>query len=298
MSKGNPKLNTFVQSNHRCFALPDQRHLGYAEYGDPAGKPVLLFHGTPGSRFFRYPDDSIAAQLGVRLITIDRPDYGLSDFQPGRQILDWPTDVNFLANALGLDRFAVIGLSGGGPYAMACAYKIPRRLTNLLLVSSLGPLSKPELKATLTGDQRLKFAMAKNSPWLLRLSLEKSTHYLPTEPLQILGQAIEKYPYDADIIKRPGVLNMVTEDTYETFRQGSKGWIEDMRLLASPWGFDPSDLTVPTKLWHGEKDTNVPVATGRYLARTISNCEATYYPGEGHLTILNHWPEIMAAAAS
>lgn len=291
-------MNTLISSNHRCFSLPDQRHLGYAEYGDPTGKPVLLFHGTPGSRFFRYPDDSIAARLGIRLITIDRPGYGLSDFQPGRQILDWPTDVNFLANSLGLDRFAVIGLSGGGPYAMACAYKIPRRLTNLLLVSSFGPLTAPELKDSLNGDQRLRFSLAKNTPWLLRLSLGKSTRYLPTEPLTILGQQIEKYPYDADVIKRPGVLGMVMEDTYEVFRQSSKGWIEDMGLLARPWGFDPATLTVPTILWHGEKDTNVPVATGRYLAQTIPGCEANFYSGEGHLMGLNHWPEILAAAIS
>jgi pimeloyl-ACP methyl ester carboxylesterase len=290
-------LHTLLNSTHQ-FALPDKRYLAYAEYGDPHGKPVFLFHGAPGSRLFRYPDVSIAGRLGLRLITVDRPGYGLSDFQLGRQILDWPTDVTFLANALDLDRFAVIGLSGGGPYAMACAYKIPRRVTNLLLVSSPGPMDDPQLKAGMRGEQRLQFSLARNAPWLLQLLMGPSTRHIPTDPNQILGKVIENYPFDVDVVKRSGVFEMILEDTQEVFRQGTKGWIEDMKLLASPWGFDPHDLSVPAKLWHGERDENVLVATGHYLARAIPGCEATFYPSEGHLMGLNHWPEILAAAIS
>lgn len=290
-------MQTLLNPIHQ-FVLPDKRRLGYAEYGDPQGKPVLLFHGAPGSRLFRHPDHSIAAQTGLRLITVDRPGYGLSDFQLGRAILDWPTDITFLANDLGLDRFAVIGLSGGGPYALACAYKMPQRVTQLLLVSSPGPLDDPQFKDGLKSEQRLQFTLAKKAPWLLQWLMRSASRNIPTEPYQILGKVIESYPYDVPVFHQPGVLEMILEDTQESFRQGSRGWIEDMRLLAGPWGFYAHDITVPAKLWHGDQDDNVLVATGHYLARTIPDCEATFYPGEGHLAGLYHWPEILAASSA
>src|SRR5512139_3720722 len=106
----------------RHIQLRDRRSLSCAEYGDPQGKPVLFFHGTPSSRLFRHPDDSIAASLGVRLITVDRPGFGLSDPKPGRILLDWTDDVIELADAFKIERFAVAGVSGGGPYAAACGY--------------------------------------------------------------------------------------------------------------------------------------------------------------------------------
>ncbi len=108
--------------------LRDGRRLGYVDYGDPAGRPVLLFPGVPGSRLQGHPDRSIAGALGVRLIGVDRPGYGLSDDKRGRTLLDWPDDVVTLADHLGLERFALLSISGGGAYAAACAWKIPERL--------------------------------------------------------------------------------------------------------------------------------------------------------------------------
>jgi pimeloyl-ACP methyl ester carboxylesterase len=113
--------STFINTTNNVFRLRDGRALGYAEYGDPGGTPVFFFHGSPGSRLQRHPDASIASELGTRIITIDRPGYGLSDFQPERTLLDWPADVAQLADALHIERFAAIGLSGGGPYLLACA---------------------------------------------------------------------------------------------------------------------------------------------------------------------------------
>src|SRR5437868_4337089 len=110
------------------FRLRDGRALGYAEYGDPGGTPVFFFHGSPGSRLQRHPDPSITSSFGARIITVDRPGYGRSDFQPGRRLLDWPADAAQLADALSIERFAAIGLSGGGPYLLACAYAMPERL--------------------------------------------------------------------------------------------------------------------------------------------------------------------------
>src|SRR5260370_34619307 len=104
--------------------------------------PVFFFHGLPGARLQRYPDDAIAIASGARIIALDRPGLGLSSFQPGRKLLDWPGDVSELAGALSIDRFAAIGLSGGGPYMLARAYKIPWRLTSATVVSGLRSLDQ------------------------------------------------------------------------------------------------------------------------------------------------------------
>ena len=119
--------------------LKDGRKLGYAECGNLKGKPVFYFHGTPGSRFECNILTEAANSIGARIIVADRPGFGLSDFKKGRQLLDWPNDVTELANNLGIDRFAVMGLSGGGPYAAACAFKIPERLKAVAMVSSAYP---------------------------------------------------------------------------------------------------------------------------------------------------------------
>src|SRR4051794_20731127 len=123
----------------RQLRLSDGRRLAYCEYGSPAGKPVLYFHGWPGSRLEAKLADPVAKKFNAKIIAIDRPGFGMSDFKPNRTLLDWPLDVCELADALGLDRFAVVGVSGGGPYALACARRIPERLTSVAVICGVGP---------------------------------------------------------------------------------------------------------------------------------------------------------------
>ena len=127
--------------DERTIHLSDGRLLGYAEYGDPEGKPVFHFNGYPGTRFEAKLISDAAVRVGVRLIGIDRPGMGLSDFQPGRQILDWPDDVIELADALGLDHFSVVGVSGGGPYSASCAFKISDRLSACGIIAGTPPMN-------------------------------------------------------------------------------------------------------------------------------------------------------------
>jgi pimeloyl-ACP methyl ester carboxylesterase len=150
----------------QTLRLKDGRKLGYAEYGDPAGEPLFFFQGTPSSRLL-HPDEVITAALGVRQIQLDRPGFGLSDFQPGRTLLNWPDDVAEVADLLELERFALVGISGGGPYVAACAYKIPERLTAVAMVSSGGPVDAPGAMEGLPRERRLAVAVAQRAPWLL-----------------------------------------------------------------------------------------------------------------------------------
>ena len=132
-----------TDKTNQTIKLKDGRTLGYAEYGAPQGKPVFEFHGNPSSRLGSKFLDEAAKRLGARIIGIDRPGMGLSDYKSGRQLLDWPDDVFELADALGIDRFAILGGSGGTPSVLACAYKIPERLTAVAVLFGPPPLDMP-----------------------------------------------------------------------------------------------------------------------------------------------------------
>jgi pimeloyl-ACP methyl ester carboxylesterase len=153
-----------MQKTDCSITLGDGRRLGYAEYGDPEGKPLFYCHGYPASRFEAALLDPAARKARVRIVAADRPGCGLSDFQPNRRILGWPNDVVELADALGIDRFAIVGVSGGGPYALACARKIPQRLTAAGVVCGLGPTSEPWALRGMLWSRRLVFGSLRTCP--------------------------------------------------------------------------------------------------------------------------------------
>jgi pimeloyl-ACP methyl ester carboxylesterase len=157
---------TFKKTS-QTIKLKDGRTLGFAEYGASDGKPVFFFHGWIGSRLDFRPNDEVARSVGARVIAIDRPGCGLSDFQPGRTILDWPGDVAELAGGLGFERFAVVGHSFGGPYVAACAYKISDRLTAAGIVAGIGPLNRPGVTRGLAALPRLGLWLAGHAPLIL-----------------------------------------------------------------------------------------------------------------------------------
>ncbi len=280
--------------------LCDGRVLGYAEHGDPNGKPVFFFHGLPGSRRQRHPDESIATELGARIITIDRPGFGLSDFQHGRTLLDWPYDVAQLADALNIDQFAAIGLSGGGPYLLSCAYKMPERITSATVISGMGPVDNPEAMKSMMLFMRFGLGLARRVPWgFVRLVLEPTAgivHQNITavkELLPMVGPEADK-----EAFARPEVRAIDYQDLVEAYRNGAQAAYWEVVTLANPWGFRLEDIHKKIYLWHGEEDTTVPLHMGRYVARTLPDCEPGFYPGQGHTLIYNYWREILALAVA
>jgi pimeloyl-ACP methyl ester carboxylesterase len=276
--------------------LRDGRWLGYAEYGDPAGAPVFSLHGNPGSRLTHYPDDTVARAMGARIIAVDRPGYGLSTFERGRRLVDFPGDVAALADALGVERFAVMGGSGGGPYAMACAWRLPERVTRLALVSSVAPLDVPGATAGMSRQNRRSFWAARHLPWpLLALIYNLQGQVIVRDPALLIEQLSRVLPEsDLAALARPEVHAMTAVSIREAFRQGGRGMAWDSVLLARPWGFALGEIAVPAALWHGERDVLAPIAMGRYLARAIPGCRATFLPNEAHLLLYSHWPEVLA----
>lgn len=276
--------------------LEDGRLLGYAVYGDPEGWPIFYFHGFPGSRLEAQLADRVAARMGIRLIALDRPGFGLSDFKPRRTIFEWPDDVVKIADALGINRFATIGVSGGGPYAAACALKIPQRLTAVAIVCGLGPLDTPNGTDRMVRTNHLIFFLGRRLPWLAKISLWRIAYQVRRNPEGTLRRMIVALPDpDKAVLARPEVKTAMKDNVVEAFRGGSRGAAYELLLYTRPWGFLLEDIATRVNLWHGEQDVSVPPTMGQYQARTIPNCRAIFYPGEGHFSlVINHMEEVLS----
>jgi pimeloyl-ACP methyl ester carboxylesterase len=280
----------------KTLRLEDGRLLGYAVYGDPEGRPVFYFHGFPGSRLEARLADRVATRLGVRLIALDRPGFGLSDFKPRRTIFEWPDDVVKIADALGINRFATIGVSGGGPYAAACALRIPQRVVAVAIVCGLAPLDTLGSTDRMIRNNHLIFFLGRRVPWLARIFLWHMAYKVRHNPERMLGRMIVTLPDpDKAVFARPEVKTAMKDNVVEAFRNGSRGAACELLLYTRPWGFLLKDIATRVNLWHGEQDMSVPPTMGQYQARAIPNCRAIFYPGEGHFSlVINHMEEILS----
>ncbi len=280
--------------------LRDGRSLAWAEYGDPAGKPVLYFHGFPGSRLEPAFAGDELARVGARLIAIDRPGFGRSTFQPGRRLLDWPDDVASFANSLGLDRFACMGVSGGGPYVLACGLKLALRLTRAAVVCGVGPLDTPEGTQGMMRMNRLLFGAARYSKTAVRLVTALMARSLRRDPSAALERMTRSLPGpDRAALERPGALENFALSTLESVRPGTRGAGLEAQLYARSWGFRLEDVTAEIELYQGELDVIVAPSMGRYQASTLPHCKAHFYASEGHLSLaFNHMEEIVRSLVS
>jgi pimeloyl-ACP methyl ester carboxylesterase len=291
-----------MASIDRRTTLPDGRALGYDEHGPPDGEPLLYFHGTPSSRkeWLMFGNETLAERLGLRVVCVDRPGMGLSDFSPGRRILDWPADVGALADRLGLERLAVLGYSGGVPYALACALSIPERLAAVGIAACVGPHEIPGLTDGLDPNVLRVRKLCARTPWLGKLlwwMVGAQARYFPR---RLLSQSRNALPEpDREIMAREEAQRAFITMLKEATRQGARGAQQDMALMASPWEFRPRDIEVPIRLWQGEEDTAATPAMARYLQRSIPESKARFYPGEGHVSlIVNHAEEIFETLAA
>lgn len=282
-----------MDRENQVIKLRDERILGFAEYGDPKGKPLFYFHGWPSSRKSGERFDAAGKKLHARIIAIDRPGYGLSDYQKGRNILDWPDDVVALADYLKIKKFAVVGVSGGGPYAAVCAYKIPRRITNIGIVVGLAPVYIPGL---LDGAPWMsKFCWSTYARFPLLGEVASWSQYLNARYGLALG--LHRFLFGAKSDKQlyydSRIRNTTIKNYREAFRTGYKGAALDLQLYTHPWGLDVNDIKAKVYLWYGEDDKNVTLAMGKYYATHIPRSVLTVYPNEGHLISITHAEQIL-----
>jgi pimeloyl-ACP methyl ester carboxylesterase len=266
--------------------LPDGRRLGYAWFGAPHGRVVLYCHGFPASRLEAALADAAARDLGLRILAPDRPGFGASDPQPGRVLADWTADVEALCERLDVDSFAVLGVSGGAPYACACAAVLGDRVQALALVGGLAPLRSPALLEGMRGPAGLFLAAARRRPALVAALWQPLQRSVRLAPGMALAGLTRFLPAPDREVLRPGpVRDTVLAAFREALRGAPFGVVRDLLLYARPWGIDPASIRVPCTVWHGEADATVPVAMGRLLAREIPGSELRILPAEGHFSL-------------
>jgi pimeloyl-ACP methyl ester carboxylesterase len=279
--------------------LADGRKLGYSEYGAADGRPIFFFHGFGTSRVICPPDESPAHELGLRLIAVDRPGIGLSEALPGRRLLDWPGDVVQLADQLGIDTFSVVGWSGGGPYALACGYALPERVSAVSVVSSPAPLTgAPDASDYVRRFDRHAVRAADRAPWLVRIALWHWGRGQRRDAAGFFDRSVaEMCEADQEILSEPELRGRMIANSTELYRQGGRGMYDEGLVLARPWGFPLDEISVPVHVWHGALDETVPTAMADYLGRSIPTAQMHIHPEEGHHLLYRRWPEILSTLA-
>lgn len=283
--------------------LPGGRALGYAEFGDPKGKPVLWFHGTPGARKQIPPDaPELAEERGIRLIGVERPGTGFSTSHAYGRVLDWADDLEAFADGLKLDRFGIAGLSGGGPYVLAACHALGNRVVAGAVLGGIGPTRGPE---TAPGYTRL-LPLAQPALSFLRIPLgEVLTHLI--RPIRAFGsQGFELYSKvapaaDRPVMRVPEMKAMFLNDLIEAVEGGLRAPVTDLVVFGREWGFSLRDIDVPVKFWHGDADGIVPLSHGEFQAAMVPGASLVLCPGGGHFAgfilgqqvfdwILEEWP--------
>lgn len=272
--------------------LSDGKRLCWTEYGNPGGAPVLLFHGNPGSRLCWGAMPGAPFLPGVRLIAPDRPGYGRTDFKP-RALERWPGDMVELANHLHIGTFAVFGPSGGAPYALACAWKIPDRLSAVGVFGAVGPNMSEAIQGALL-SLRLLWRIAKPLQWVIRLQMLLMARAARKDPVRLMQRIrdFELGSEDRPVLERPEIIELFRVDFPEAYRQNGIGAAYDVTIPAS-WPIPLNEIRIPVELWHAECDPLVGNMT-RYLGEHLASGRLHMLSGVGHLWILDHMPEVLA----
>jgi pimeloyl-ACP methyl ester carboxylesterase len=281
----------------RTVKTADGRRLAASVYGDPEGRPVFLLHGTPGSRIGPTPRSAILHRLGVRLICFDRPGYGESDRLPGRRVADAAADVSAIADAFGLGKFAVVGRSGGGPHALACAALLPERVTRAGVLVSLAPWAAEGLDwfAGMADSNVREYTTAATAPEALTAHLVQAAARIKADPASHVNTLSPEMPEaDRRIVADVGIRALLAQNFAEALRDSAAGWIDDALAFCSPWGFDLADIKVPVLLWHGQHDVFSPAAHARWLADQIPGAIMSIRQNTAHFGALEVVPDVLS----
>jgi len=274
-----------------AVALAGGRALAYREWGEPAGTPVLLLHGIPGSRAW-CPDPEATAAAGVRLVTFDRPGYGGSDPSERVDVGDLVGDVEILLDARGIDRVGIVGFSGGGPFAAALAHGLPQRVRALALVNAPGPLEEVEGGVeALRGRQGATARVAPRDPAKAHRAVLRFAEAFLSDPVSYLR--FQDGP-DADVVGDPAVRAALEEEIRVAWSRSVDGYARDLVARWRPWGFRLAEVVVPTTVFRGAHDRHNE-ADARAFAERIPGARLVVWPDAGHYGIVPRFGEVLAA---
>jgi pimeloyl-ACP methyl ester carboxylesterase len=279
--------------------LRDGRLLGYAATGPPNGHPILYMHGAIGSPVRRTPElESVIADRRLRYVMVDRPGFGASDEAPGRTVGSFAADVGQLADALGFGRYAVVGCSAGGPYALACAWAMPHRVAAAAAIGTLPPGLEPWRARGMSPTVRAALTVLQLAPRAAARLGDAALDTLRRHP-GALARALAAAAPEADrrLLDEPEAREIAVRSFFAAAARGVRPMIDDYVVCSQPWGFEPDDVRGRVHLWHGRDDHLVPLPAARRLAAALPNCEETVVDGDGHFFFRARLDEILGPLA-
>src|SRR4051794_19351489 len=293
-------LSPAVPHDVRVVRLPDGRSLGVHEYGDASGLPCLYIPGTPASGLAGGAYHEAARVAGVRLIALDKPGYGVSDAATSRTLSAFSADAQAVAESLGLQRFSLLGESGGAPQALAAAARLANRVERTVIVAGMGPYDDAAMFHAMKPGNRRLMAVARHAPVLLRLPMALTRRSLLNprrSEAYVRAQLAHAGPADRRALEQLMAEADVTAPARDALRAGTKAVAAELAMLARRWDFDVADITGPVELWHGAEDVNVPPAVAVSLGRRLPNAIVRVIEGEGHAVGWSQRRPIMAVLA-
>jgi pimeloyl-ACP methyl ester carboxylesterase len=283
----------------KFLELKTGRELAFCEYGAATGIPIFFFHGWPSSRTMAQLTDKAAGELGIRIISPDRPGIRDSSFQPDRRLIDWPEIVGELADYLGLERFRIFAISGGAPYAYATGWRMPDRVIAIAVVSGAAPIVDLRDHSGLLSLYRCMMSLYRNAPQLLRVFFYATGAIArirpPTGLRPLVLRLLRLQPCDAASLEDSVAFEACFESQRRAWRASEKGLIHDAEIFGREGGFRLEDVDVPVRLWHGTKDRAFSIEIAREIAMRLPKCQPHFVEGEGHYSLpIRHAHEILA----
>lgn len=269
--------------------LADGRRLAYREFGDPNGHPLIALHGTPGSRLKFEVAEPAARARRLRVIAPDRWGYGATDAHPEPSLARYADDITQLADGLGLDRFAVLGVSGGGPYASAVAAELGKRVSALAMAAPVGPIAGEDDRE-ISAFHRLCFGALAQTPMAVGAVFSAFRAVLGVSPAIGMRLAMLRIAAaDQQVLRQPSVSGRLGQTFIEGLRPGVTGPIIDLGLFGARWDVQLETIVTPARLWLGTTDQNVPRSAARRLAARVPGCDLVEIDGAGHLWIAGNY---------
>jgi len=285
-------------SNENFIQLQDGAVVAFEEYGDANGVPLIFCHGWPSSRTMARLTDEPARDLGIRIISPDRPGISGSSLQPDRKLSDWPGVVERIVDHLGVREFRMLAISGGAPYAYATAIAMPERVQGIAIVGGAPPMAELVDAEGLLPLYRWMLALYRTRPRLLRrffhlarpvLSLRSPVRFRP-----LLLKMLMLRPCDAESLRDAAAFEAIFESQRRAWRGSTEGVMADAQIYAQPWGFAIEDVQVPVRLWHGKQDRAFSIRLAEQVAKRLPNCKARFVDEAGHYSLpIRHMREIL-----
>jgi pimeloyl-ACP methyl ester carboxylesterase len=290
-------LHCHMKGEGQIFHRENGAAVAFSEYGDPHGAPVFFCHGRPSSRTMAELTDEAARKLGLRIISPDRPGIRDSKFDPNRTLVDWPPLLRELAAHLQIEKFKILAISGGAPYAYVAAWMIPDRVEAIAVVSGAPPIAELSDRTGLLTLYNRLLALRGSRPGLLRVLFHIARPFasikVPIRIRPLLLRVLQ--PCDANVLRDSKSFEACFESARQAWRSSAAGVMTDAEIYARPWGFSLEEVRVPVRLWHGKKDRTFSFRLAEQIAKRLPNCEFHLVEDAGHYSLpIRHTHEILA----